>query len=236
MAKNFNKMSESLGGSILKLYKVGGLMLVFIFVGTLTMAGGNFFGGGHSGLIVAVGASVTLACLGLFGLTQVQAVKTTQRSRDFCDLIKGRWWERITPEDASALSFVTMEIDSATGTLRMNGDAFDVDGKLLAKWESVASCANEAERKVFYYWRGRHALRPAEPYEGFGEISFHMSAGQIDRGDGVFSDTNLSKLESTTRKGVILRRCADKKEAEVMESSDANSISDLVRAKLKQIF
>jgi len=231
MPKDFSKTSKSLGDSMAKLYKIGGLMLVFVFVGTVTMTGGNFFGGEHSGIIVGVGAIVTLACLGLFARTQVQAIKMAQEVTGFCDLVTGSWWERIKPDNASALSFVTIETNPATGTIKMTGEAFDVNGKRAARWESMTSCINLAQRKTFYYWTG---AQEGASYEGFGEITFQPpDAGRIDRGNGFFSDTKLNEVSSTTKKEFTLWRCTDAKEMKIMSSFDEQAISELVRAKLK---
>lgn len=149
----------------------------------------------------------------------------------FAGLIAGYWWEWIRPDDASALSLVEIHPDSATGTVKLKGTAFRSDGSTTALWESVASCLNGNERKVFYYWKGWHPLHPEEPYEGFGEISFHRTDDTIDSGVGFFSDTKLTDLKSTRKKSIDMRRC-DHQEVLVMRSGDNKAIAELIRRKL----
>lgn len=155
----------------------------------------------------------------------------TKSLQDFCRLIAGQWWQRITPDEPSAISFMEIRPDPATNTIRMNGSAYSKSGEPASRWESVASCINLNERKVFYYWKGWYPSRPNEPFEGFGEVSFPGSAKQIDSGSGYFSDTNVTDMKSTTRKSFELRRGAGS-ETQVMLAGDRELISELVRKKL----
>lgn len=233
MAKDITKLSSSLGSSLTKLHKAGGPLLVFIFVGVLTMMSGNFFGGSHSGAIFAVGALVTLVCLGLFTFLQVQgSAKTNEDLHAFCEQLAGPWWEFITPNDNSALSFVTIEPDLATGTIKLHGRGFGLDGEPLSKWETIAVCVKLSDKKVFYYWEGKFPKKATTSYEGFGQISFHGSGDKIDDADGFFSDTNLENWSTTTRKLVTFRRCPPA-EAKIMSSDDSEVRAKLIRNKLK---
>ena len=148
--------------------------------------------------------------------------------QDFCGLIVGDWWERITPDKLAALSFVEMRIDSSTGSIRMAGRAYARDGKLAANWETEATCIRASEAKVFYYWKGHIPTRPNERYEGFGELTFHESNGRLDRGDGLFSDRSLSNLKATTMKSAVLRRCTEQ-ESRVLIAGESKPISELIR-------
>lgn len=152
-------------------------------------------------------------------------------SHVFCSRIAGHWWERITPHTTSAISFVDMRLDPATGTVKMKGLSYDKDGRPEATWESIASCINPGEGKVFFYWQGRHPARPAEPYEGFGEVSFHEFSGKLDSGVGLFSDTNMTDLSSTTKKSIEFRRSTEA-ETRVMLEGDGKRIVELVTKKL----
>jgi hypothetical protein len=154
-----------------------------------------------------------------------------QLLQDFCSRISGYWWERIRPDVPSAISFVEIGADPATNTVKMKGKAYGKDGMLAAMWESVASCINVSERKMFYYWKGWHPTRPNEPYEGFGEISFHESANGIDSGVGIFSDTNVTDVKSTTKKSVEFWRSVEA-EVQIMQRGDDQSASEMIRKKL----
>lgn len=75
MKNEFSKLFDNLSSSIAQLYKTGGALLVFIFVGVLTMIIGNFSGGELSSWIFSIGAIVTIACLFLFVYLQVKQSK-----------------------------------------------------------------------------------------------------------------------------------------------------------------
>jgi hypothetical protein len=154
-----------------------------------------------------------------------------QSLQEFANRISGNWWERITPDEPSAISFVEIQPDPATSTVKMKGNAYNKSGELAAIWESVASCLNTSEKKIFYYWKGWHPLRPTEPYEGFGEISFHDSPEGIDSGVGFYSDTNLTDMKSTTKKSVEFRRSEDP-DRQLMLGGNNKPIAAMVRMKL----
>jgi hypothetical protein len=146
---------------------------------------------------------------------------------EFCGLIVGDWWQKLTPEKLAALSFVEIRVDSSTGTIKMAGRAYGRNGKLAANWETEASCIRAGEAKVFYYWKGHLPLQPNKRYEGFGELTFHESNGQLNRGDGLFSDTSLTDLKSTTMKSALLRRCTEQ-ESRVLLTGDNRQIGELI--------
>lgn len=159
------------------------------------------------------------------------ATSEVQSLQDFCNRISGHWWERLRPDEPSAISFVEIRPDSAKSTVKMKGKAYSRDGEFSGTWESVATCIDPSERKIFYYWEGRYPSRPNEPYEGFGEISFHEFSNRIDSGVGIFSNTNVTDMKSTTKKSVEFRRSAEP-EIQVMQEGNDKSISEMVRKKL----
>ena len=159
-----------------------------------------------------------------------QRSSSVQDAQEFCDRVAGYWWERITPDEPSALSFVEIRRDPYTNTLKMSGAAFGkAGGKSEAHWESVASCIHLGDRKVFYYWKGSHELHPNEPYEGFGETSFDDPPGI---GSGFYSDSNLTDVKSTTKKNCAWRRCD---EAEVRLYRENGLTSEVIGKILKSI-
>jgi hypothetical protein len=148
--------------------------------------------------------------------------------RKFCDRISGYWWESIQPAEPTALSLVEISRDPITETVKMKAHAYNSKGEVAAFWESVAVCIKPTEGKVFYYWKGWHPLRPSEPFEGFGEISFNES---LNNAVGVFSDTNLTDWKTTIRKSATLQRSSDQ-EVQVLKTRDDKLTSGLVRSKL----
>jgi len=155
-----------------------------------------------------------------------------RRLHDFCDRVSGDWWEKIIPIKTSALSSVELQKDPGTGTIKMKGSAFSRDGKLVGHWESVACCINPNDRTLFYYWKGSYSARPNVPYEGFGEISFRESSHHFESGSGTYSDTNVKKMRSTTKRSIEFRRSTEA-EKSVIQKGNEKEISDLVRKKLR---
>lgn len=80
MNTNFVKFSDVLTASIEKLYRVGGLTLVFTFVGVILMVIGNFSISGFAVWVFGVGALLTIACLCLFVYFQIQAPMKAKRT------------------------------------------------------------------------------------------------------------------------------------------------------------
>lgn len=190
------------------------------------------------GMIFIIGALISV--VSFFAYRKPDALLRTIASRqeqeaqslqEFSNHISGHWWERIKPDEPSAISFVEIRRDPATNTVKMKGNAYNRNGELAAIWESVASCINLSERKVFYYWKGWHPLRPTEPYEGFGEVSFYDSSNGIDSGVGFFSDTNLTDMKSTTKKSIEFRRC-EGRYIQAMQEGNDKTISEIIRNKL----
>ena len=114
----------------------------------------------------------------------------------------------------------------------MSGRAYDPNGNLVAVWESAASCIYLKRNKLYYYWQGWWPQTPTESHEGFGEISFHDTTDRFDTGVGVFYDTNLTDVKSTTKKSSDYRRCTQQ-EVDVMQGTDKAAIGALLQTKLK---
>lgn len=234
MPKGIDKFSSGLAGTIARLYKIGGFMLVFVFLGALLTLGGNFFGGEHSGSIVTIGAIVTFACFVLYALPQVLAQKAGRQVRDFCERIAGNWWERVISAKGAALSWISVSVHPATNTAVLNGRAFDGHGVEFSKWDSVASSVDADQRKVFYHWQGYLMNDPQNRYEGFAEITFRVTGDHIDSGDGVFFDARLGAQTFTT-KSFHLRRSTDPAEVKTMEEgTDKTATAALIQKKLKK--
>ena len=161
---------------------------------------------------------------------RTDAVVAQDELRSFCQRVAGRWWS--FRADVDSLGFVGIAPDETTGTVIVSGRSYDPDGNLVTVWDTTASCINLKGNKLYYYWTGWYPRRPAEPYEGFGEMSFHDSAGRSDTGFGIFSDMNLTDVKSTTRKSSDYRRCTTQ-EIDVMQEGDSDRIGALVREKLK---
>jgi hypothetical protein len=146
--------------------------------------------------------------------------------RAFSDKISGHWWE-IVDSGQGTLSWVEVTRDPSTQMVKLNGRMYGPEGKLAATWESETTCIKLNERKVFYYWTGKHLVRANEKYEGIGEITFYES---LNDANGTFSDANLADLKTATMKHFRFKRMT-REEEECLKLGDEKSVSDLLRGK-----
>jgi predicted nucleotide-binding protein with TIR-like domain len=154
-------------------------------------------------------------------------------SRAFCARVAGYWWERVLPDDMSALSFVCIEPDPVTNTVKMSGVAYHTDGAPIADWYSIGVSIDANARKLGYIWEGCHPSRPNEPYQGFGWVRFDAAPGNFSVGRGTYFDANITDIASARRKSTTLRRHVDQREIDVMTGNDSTLMSAMVLEKLK---
>jgi Predicted nucleotide-binding protein containing TIR-like domain len=157
---------------------------------------------------------------------------SAQEISAFCDRIVGHWWQRVLPDDASALSFVLVEPDPVTGTVKMGGVAYHTDGTEIADWSSMGISIDKDNRKLSYIWEGTHPKQP-DPYQGFGMVAFDNATEAFTSGRGHFFNANLADLKTARRKSLAFRRCTNQKELTIMQGGEAGKIAALVKNKLK---
>lgn len=145
--------------------------------------------------------------------------------------IVGHWWERVMPSDSSALSYVRIELDPDRWNTRLTGLTYDSKAVHVANWESVACGEDPVERRLYYWWEGRHPARPAEPFEGMGQIDFRAGPAPFTNADGYFSDSSVVDLGNTRKRASRLFRCTAA-EAAIMEAQQRAEVTALVRKML----
>lgn len=156
----------------------------------------------------------------------------------FCSRIAGHWWERMRQgeDDKSALSYVTIMVDTTTNNPRLGGQAYDLDGERLANWKSIISGSRyDGQWQVFYRWEGEHDAQTGQVYGGGGSFKFDDEMLQTAR--GYFYDTNFAKLPdiATTRiKRFGLYRC-DPKEIDIMKKPWSEQAKALIKKKLTEL-
>ena len=132
-----------------------------------------------------------------------------RRSEQFVERIAGAWWERVSSANDVKVSFFRILPDHVTHAVRMEGDAFEETGKRVSHWKSVAVGLRVLERTAVYFWEGNHAGQPTgDTFKGFGELTFQDTPGKYERGEGLFSDTQMGK-KVTIWKSVEVRRVAE---------------------------
>lgn len=146
----------------------------------------------------------------------------------FCAKITGDWWERVKPDESTALSKVTITHNKVTNTVKLNGKAYKLNGELSSNWESEASCISLNDKKVFYFWKGRPISKPGILYEGFGEVNFEDSRGKSSSGNGVFSDINYADLKTFKWKSSRLRRCSSE-ELNIINKENIQEVTECVK-------
>jgi Predicted nucleotide-binding protein containing TIR-like domain len=154
---------------------------------------------------------------------------------DFCDKITGYWWERIKPDTAAALSFVSLQYDQETLMLKMNGQSFDKEGNHIAYWKSKSASIHFKEQKVFYQWEGWFSSNASEPFEGVGEISFYGLTNIFTEGNGIFSNINVTDIRSIQKSSFEFRR-SNAEEETIMRSKDREGISKLIVDRINKMF
>ena len=165
------------------------------------------------------------------------ALGTQAAIRRFCESIEGAWWERITREDASALSFFRIEIDDAFNSVSLTGKSYDKEGLHAANWKSVIARIDQAENKLLYHWRGWHS-RPDianVPFHGFGEMEFDkpLKPGDVvNRGGGKFWNVDEAHPENTIVKPIQLRRAQGDSAISTMTSGKEKAVRSLIKRTL----
>ena len=162
-----------------------------------------------------------------------QKVRTAIENEGRALKIEGQWWQfsltERTAKEPSALSLLKISRDRR-GELELIGRAWQEDGTLSARYQSVAVKATDDASAIFYYWKGERPLHPNAPQlEGTGEIRLESA----DRASGYFTtraDTP-PKVNARTA-GVYLR--ADIEECmTIMEGRDDPKRAELIADQLK---
>jgi hypothetical protein len=166
--------------------------------------------------------------------TDTDQINTYNEQLDFCNKITGYWWERIKPDTASALSFVSIQYDENTLMLKMKGRSFDKEGNYISYWESKSTGIHFKEQKVFYYWQGWFPSKPSEPFEGVGEISFYGLTNVFTEGNGIFSNINIADIKSIQKSSFELNRSSSEEET-TMYSKDKEGIAALIKDKISEM-
>ena len=159
--------------------------------------------------------------------------EANQNRADFCSRIAGFWWEHIEPVRKSALGFLEITADGATGEVRIRGLAHRPNGKRVADWWTEGCGINLQERKLFYVWQGRYLDRTAGQFEGFGDFSFSEANGPFQRGHGIFAELATADLHQTRKRAAKITRCT-LNDVETMQSGDRERITKLIQAALKR--
>jgi hypothetical protein len=153
-------------------------------------------------------------------------------ARRFGDRLIGTWWERIRlGNEKPALSFLSIDLDEAHGSLRLGGKAYGPDGAHRANWRSAAARLQD-DAIVYVRECQRLDAKTTAWLPGLGEITFEDSGEVVDRGDGKFWESDESHPEDTVIKFVELRRTTDEGHTLTMRKGSEAEKRALVRQTL----
>lgn len=130
------KVFESTGSVTERLYRAGGLLLVLSTAGLTALLLGSAADGAARLLLAGIGGALLMGCLAVFAFARSQG----HELRSFAERISGQWWERITQDEASALSLLVIRENPFTCTVELEGMAWDREGNQIAEWDSEGSC------------------------------------------------------------------------------------------------
>lgn len=148
-------------------------------------------------------------------------------------LLEGLWWQysltERTDDEPTTLGLLRISRDREGGLI-MNGQGWQEDGTLSARYWSEASKEHRDPERIFYFWKGERPRHPNAPQlEGTGEMKLETA----DRASGYWttrSDGNAGLNARTA--GVYLR--GDQSDADVLETGTAEERTALIARRLRE--
>lgn len=146
--------------------------------------------------------------------------------------VQGCWWERIQPDDSTAISYVKICADAQSEVPYLSGTSYGRDGGKVADWNSRGAYLGPHPEGLlmFYYWEGSHQRKHrGTQWVGSGEIRFLGSSGRLDKGRGFFTDTVRLEHPEACIKDFELRRATPDEEKRM---DDDSTRASQIKAKL----
>jgi hypothetical protein len=220
---------RSIGTTVVDAFKVGGMPLATVVCGALAIGLSQALAE-YSWLCLAIGLLLVLVGVGVAVWDQARQFGPFI---DFTKKLQGCWWERITPDASAAISFLRINPNVTTGTLRLRGRVFDRDGRHIADWDSVDSCVNPTTEKLFYYWTGQGRKGESRAQNGYGEFDFEFPAEGKPTAHGRYSDTTLGQDGKLVTKLTELRQASPDDE-KVIFGDDPAATTALIQTRIRQ--
>jgi hypothetical protein len=160
---------------------------------------------------------------------------TSSDKTSFCQRILGGWWQFVVNnKEGSVISLLNIKTSVGFSAWEVSGTAWTCEGKSIAKYWSNAAALHERDRKLFYYWEGKHPFDESIPaFFGVGEIQFDDSEETISKADGWFSESPLANLDETVRKSTKYMR-ASKADVEIMNGNDRMALEKLIKSRVEE--
>ena len=183
----------------------------------------------------------------LLGLTCVRYAETTpaevaeinQKLRHAIETegrlakIEGLWWQHSltvrTEQEPSAVSLLRITRDR-TGSLSINGAAWQEDGTISSRYRSEAARELRDPSGIFYFWNGERPRHPDAPQlEGTGEIRLES----VDQASGYWITRSATDPSLHARTSGVYLRAAEE-DVEIMDGSDPSRRAELIATKLQE--
>jgi len=157
--------------------------------------------------------------------------------RRFVDRVNGSWWEYVFLNgEIQALSFFTISIEETYNSVHLNGQAYGMDGRLRAYWQSTGARLEGAN--ITYVRQCKHYASQTVPRwkPGLGIIDFQTvgSKGAIDEGYGEFWEGDPERPSETVVKGTSVQRVRSRSHQHIMKRGAQKAKQQLVQKLLRE--
>ncbi len=188
-------------------------------------------GGALAGFLIVIWVSVRVIER-LYGIKSLSSeeLEGQEELQVFREKIIGCWWQKLTPDEPCALSFIIISPKTTTNSLKLNGWAYDREGGFVTEFVTEAGFIDLNEKAIFYAWKRKQS----GPYEGFGQISFHETEGQSTV-RGFFLDINYTDMTSTKIFFTDYWRPEDLDQQIMLGKKNGDLISELIQKKLRDV-
>lgn len=137
-----------------------------------------------------------------------QATATTSVEQQ----VLGHWWQYVVNlKEGSVLSLMKIASTKDSSYWKVAGRAWTSERKTIAEYWSRAVALDTRDRKLFYYWEGKHPFDKSIPhFFGVGEIEFDdPTSGVMSTAKGWYSESPLAELDRTVQKSTKYLRAMD---------------------------
>jgi hypothetical protein len=180
-----------------------------------------------------------LTCVRYAGTTPTEVKEINQKLRHAIETegrlakIEGLWWQHSltvrTEQEPSAVSLLRITRDR-TGSLSINGAAWQEDGTISSRYRSEAARELRDPSGIFYFWNGERPRHPDAPQlEGTGEIRLES----VDRAAGYWITRSATDPSLHARTSGVYLRAAEE-DVEIMDGSDPSRRAELIATKLQE--
>lgn len=146
----------------------------------------------------------------------------------------GHWWQyALNRTENSVVSLMHIEVDDTKSSLRIEGQSWTQEGKIIAEYRSRGVTIDHSSHSIFYYWEGSHpSHQNIAQFCGIGEVSLKRLNNLTNEAKGWYTELLVTDIHQQKRISTIYFR-AKPEEVEIMKhSGDMKKIKKLVNEKI----